>query len=221
MLKKNIVQLSLLCAVSFFSVTSFAAWQWANKPLHPFYVGATGGYGETTWGQLVSDNSDDSPALDMSAPINASEGGLVWGVYGGYEFIRAFALEASYMRYPTASIQFSPLSFFSFFHDGRTSFSSKTESVSLVAKVMVPIPCSSFRLYSTFGAAGVHRDDVAANVWRLSPQFGAGLNYDITDRTMLELGTEYVAGYGQSELEPATHYIPFLYSGFLRIAYRI
>jgi len=215
---KKLLALVLLSFAAFTSVSA-SAFTWAGKPEHPFYFGGTVGYGQTTWGQLVPDESN--VALSVSTPVDASDGGTVWGVYGGYEFFRAFALEGSYMRYPTAKVVFDPISLFSFENDGRTSFSTKTESVSLVAKIMFPLGCSKFRLYSDFGMAGVHRDDVAANIWRLSPTFGAGLNYDFTDRIMIEFGTEYVAGYGQSELDPAEHYIPFLYSGFVRMAYRI
>lgn len=218
MIKKQMLQILLFGVISLVTVTSSAFTNWDRAP-YPFYIGGTVGYGETTWSQLVPNKPN--LAMSISTPVSASDGGLVWGVYGGYEFIRSFALEGSYMRYPTAKVRFDPVSLFTFYHNGRTGFSTRTESISLVAKVMLPLGCSKFRLYSDFGAAGVHRDDVAANRWRLSPQFGAGFNYDLTQRVMLEFGTEYVAGYGQSELDPAKHYIPFLYSGFLRMAYRV
>lgn len=186
---------------------------------HPFYFGAIGGYGKTTWGQLVPEQPDFT--LSLSTPIRANEGGAVWGAYLGYEIIPQFALEASYMRYPDADLEFSPLSLFAFYHDGQTDMVSHTESASLVAKLMVVIPHTcGFRAYSTFGAAGVHRFDVITNRWRLSPTFGVGFNYLATERIMFEIGTEYVAGYGQSEIEPDQHYVPFLYSGFARISYR-
>ncbi|MHB1947466.1 MAG: porin family protein [Gammaproteobacteria bacterium] len=194
-----------------------------TKYRHPFYVGVTGGYGQTTWGQLVpADTSEQALAtLSVSTPIRVGEGGAVWGVYAGYELIPQFAFELSYMRYPNATLVFDSVSLFAIHHDGETSVVTRTESVALVAKLMVPIPrTDGLRAYSSFGAAGVHRFDIVVDRWRASPTFGVGFNYLVTQYMMLELGTEYVAGYGQSEIEPDEHYIPFLYSGFLRMALR-
>lgn len=170
-------------------------------------------------GQLVPSDAD-SLLLSVSTPVHVSEGGFVWGVYGGYEFLPMFALEAEYMRYPDATLEFDPMSLFSFYNNGETEVKTRTESVALMAKLMLPIASTHLRAYSSFGAAGVHRYDSIADCWRLSPAFGAGFNYLINDHFMAELGTEYIAGYGQSEMEPTEHYIPFLYSGFLRLAYR-
>lgn len=217
MFNKKIMPLFLL-SVFMPPMIGYASIQ-CDKTHNHFYLGATGGYGKTTWEQLVPD--ENNAALNVSTPIHVSEGGAVWGVYGGYEFMPALALEASYMRYPNARLEFDPDSLFSFYHDGQTEFDTHTESASLVAKIMLPIPCTNLlRAYSSFGAAGVHRYDDVADRWRLSPTFGAGFNYIMTEHVMVEFGTEYVAGYGQSEIEPAEHYIPFLYSGFFRLAYR-
>lgn len=186
---------------------------------NPFYVGVTGGYGTTTWANLVP--KEPNAAMSLSTPTDVSEAGTIWGVYGGYEVLPCFAFEGSYMRYPKARLYFDELSLFSFYHDDRTELTTRTESVSLVGKVMMFIPCvRNLRAYSDFGAAEVHRYDAIVDRWRLSPTFGAGFNYLLNPHTMIELGTEYVAGYGQSELDPADHFIPFLYSGFLRLAYR-
>lgn len=185
---------------------------------YPIYVGITGGYGETTWGNLVP--KEANVALSVSTPLRVNEGGGMWGVYAGYEVIPYFAFEASYMRYPNADLYFDEMSLFSFFHDNVMEFTTRTETVSLIGKIMLIIPHTNIRAYSSFGAAEVHRFDAYVNRWRLSPTFGAGFNYNFNKRLMMELGTEYVAGYGQSELDPSTHYIPFLYSVFLRLAYR-
>lgn len=188
-----------------------------NKPCYPGYFGVTGGYGQTTWGMLVPE--EFNAALAVSTPIEVSEGGGLWGIYAGYEVLKTFAFEASYMHYPDAFLTFDESSLFWWKHN-TTKLTSHTESVSGVAKLMVLIPCTRLRGYASFGAAGVHRYDKVADCWRLSPTFGAGLNYNLTERFMLEFGTEYVAGYGQSEIEPDEHYVPFLYSGFFRLAYR-
>lgn len=189
-----------------------------NKFNKHFYAGVTAGYGQTTWGYLVPEELN--AAMNLSTPIHVSEGGAVWGVYGGYEITPYIAIEASYMRYPDADLEFDPDSLFTFYHEGRTEFNTQTEDVSLSAKIMLPLGCTSLRMYSSVGVAGVHRYDEVADRWRISPSFGAGFNYVFHPNLMLELGMEYVAGYGQSEIEPAEHYIPFLYSGFLRLAYR-
>lgn len=188
-----------------------------NRPL---YIGITGGYGQTTWGQLVPKDNDNA-ALNVSTPTHVSEGGGLWGVYGGYYFLPLFALEGSYMRYPVAHLTFDPTSLFTFYHNGRTELDTNTESVSIVAKILLVIPRTKIKFYSSIGGAGVHRYDAVVNRWRLSPTFGAGFLYDINKRFIAEFGTEYVAGYGQSEMDPAEHYVPFMYSGFLRLACRL
>ena len=123
------------------------------------------------------------------------------------------------MRYPNALLTFDSESLFSFYNDGETKLKTHTESVSVVAKLMLPLS-NRFRFYSDFGIAGVHRKDTKTNMWRLSPTFGAGFNYALRKHLLVEFGTEYIAGYGQSEMQPAKHYVQFLYSGFIRLAYR-
>jgi len=217
MFNKNLSLTFLIMSSVFFGSSTYAS-TLVDKYSKHFYAGIAGGYGQTTWGYLVPDELN--AAMNLSTPVHVSEGGGIWGIYAGYEIIPAFAIEASYMRYPDADLEFDPDSLFTFYHDERTEFSTQTESVSIVAKLMLPIPHTSFRAYSSVGVAGVPRFDEVANSWRASPTFAAGFNYIINPSLMFEVGTEYVAGYGQSEIEPAEHYIPFLYSGFARIAYR-
>ncbi|MBA2657620.1 MAG: outer membrane beta-barrel protein [Tatlockia sp.] len=185
-----------------------------------FYLGFLGGYGSTTWNGLVPNNLDQNLALSLSTPIKATEGGGVWGFIAGHEFIPALALELSYMNYPQAKLLFDETSLFSFDHDNLTILETKTETVSLMAKIMLPISTTSFRVYSSAGAAGVHRKDMLLNDWRLSPTFGLGLNYQFTRHLMAELGGNYTAGYGESQLSPTESYFPFLYSITARLAYR-
>src|SRR3990167_10371556 len=105
-----------------------------DKFRYPFYGGLTGGYGSTTWGELVPQNAN--VAMSLSTPTSVSEGGFAWGLFGGYEFIPQFALEASYMHYQAARLYFDPMSLFSFDYDGRTELTSNIETVSLMAKIM-------------------------------------------------------------------------------------
>ncbi|MCL9683476.1 outer membrane beta-barrel protein [Legionella maioricensis] len=186
---------------------------------HPFYVGALGGFGSTTWQGLVPSQINQNLAISMSTPVSAQEGGHVWGFLAGYEISPFFALEANYIHYPYANIIFESFSLFSFNHNGLTKFTTNTEVLSLMGKVMLIIPDTKMRLYSSAGAANLHREDMVVDDWRLSPAFGVGLNYHIAEHLMGELGFHYTAGYGESQLNPADTYFPFIYSVTLRLAY--
>lgn len=186
---------------------------------HPLYIGVMGGYGSTTWEGLVPLAENQSVALSMSTPIKVNEGGGVWGVWAGYEFVPQFAVEVSYMRYPNAKVMFDSMSLFSFMNDNRTTLITKTETVDLKGKIMLPLGNTRLKVFSSAGAAGVHRNDMLVNDWRLSPAFGVGFNYHFTDHLMGEVGGNYTAGYGEAQLNPTDAYFPFLYSVVLRVAY--
>lgn len=186
----------------------------------PFlYIGAIGGYGSTTWVGLVPEKNNQNPALILSTPINVEEGGGVWGVFVGYEFIPSFELEASYMRYPDATVSFDTGSLFSFINNDQLNFVTKTDSVNIMGKIMMYIPNTKLRAYSSAGVAGVHRNDLLTNHWRVTPTFGVGFNAFITKHIMGELGANYTAGYGEPDLNPTESYFPFLYSVNFRLAY--
>jgi len=203
-----------------FLVDANAAFADANYAKYPFYLGVTGGYGKTTWQGLVPPENKQNVATDVFTPKYVNEGGALWGLFGGYEFLPYFALEAAYLRYPNAKISFDSSSLFSFENNGLTYFTSKTETISLMAKIMMFIPLTDVRAYSSLGVAEVHRSDPINEHWTGSPSFGAGFNYNLTERVMVELGAVYTAGKGQSELNPVEDYFPFLYSVFLQLAYR-
>jgi hypothetical protein len=186
---------------------------------HSFYVGALGGFGSTTWEGLVPSESNQNLAISMSTPINAHEGGQVWGFLAGYEINPYFALEANYMRYPSATIYFDSTSLFSFTNNGLTGFTTNTEALSLMGKVMLIVPNTKMRVYSSAGIANVHRQDMIVDDWRLSPSFGVGINYPISEHLLGELGGNYTAGFGESQLNPTDTYFPFLYSLSVRLAY--
>jgi hypothetical protein len=186
---------------------------------HPFYLGGIGGYGSTTWQGLVPTQENQNLAISISTPLEVKEGGGVWGFFGGYEFIPNFAIEANYMRYPDAQITFDPISIFSFTNEGITEFTTHTETVNVVGKFMLLLPNSKMRVFSSVGAASVHRKDILTDKWRLSPTFGAGFNFHFTERIMGELGANYTAGFGESRLNPTNSYFPFLYSITARFGY--
>lgn len=191
-----------------------------DKPLRfPFYIGVIGGYGSTTWDGLVPKDSNQNSAITISTPIDVKEGGGVWGGYAGYEVTPFFAFETMYMRYPYAQVFFDPFSIFSFEHDNQIEFNTFTETLSVMGKISLIVPNTKVRVFSGVGLAGLHRDDDLLNAWRLSPTFEAGFNYRLTDHIMAELAGVYVAGYGESMLNPTVCYFPFLYSLSARLAY--
>ena len=193
-----------------------------NSFKHPFYIGGIGGFGSTTWKGLVSTIEEEQEAVSVSTPIDVKEGGAVWGIYSGYEISRYFAIEANYMHYPNAIVYFDPeLSLFAFFHNHQAQFSTQAESVSLMAKIMLVIPNTTIRAFSSLGAANVHRKDLLNDNWLISPTFSAGFNYSLTEHVMAELSGNYTAGFGESSLNPTNTYFPFLYSIALRLAYCI
>jgi hypothetical protein len=184
------------------------------------YLGLAGGYGSTTWEGLVPTLENQNLALSLSTPIKVTEGGTVWGLFAGYEFIPALALELNYLHFPKAEVLFDPISLFSFENNDLITLVTQTETVNLMAKIMLPIARTAFRLYSSAGVAGVHRQDILADYWRLSPTFGVGLNYCLGQHWMAEISGNYTAGYGESQLSPSNSYFPFLYSVTGRLAYR-
>lgn len=213
--------LALLIPVVFGAILSHNATAQNDNPRYPLYVGLIGGIGSTTWTGLVPADEDQNVALNMSTPTEVQEGGPIWGAFIGYELFTYFALEVNYTKYPHARVHFDPISIFSFDNDGKQDFMTHTETVSLSAKVMVPIPRTTVNIYSTAGVARLHREDMLFDDWRVTPTFGLGLNHNFTSHIMGDIGANYTAGFGDAQLNPSDTYYPFLYSGFVRLAYRV
>lgn len=197
--------------------TSWAASSIKNVPI---YVGGLGGYGSTTWDGLVPNSNNKNAAMSMSTPIEVHEGGSVWGALIGYEINQNFAVEANYIKYPNADVIFDEFSLFTFDNDGITQFTSKTEAYSLMGKIMMNLSSTRFKVYSSAGVARLHREDILINDWRFTPTFGVGITYPVSKHLMGELAGNYTAGFGESQLNPADTYYPFLYSVTARLAYR-
>lgn len=214
-----IVRLILALFIFSFSVLCRSETTLDKRFQHPLYFGLLGGYGSTTWQGLVPSSSNVNLAIAVSAPIEVEEGGGVWGGFAGYEFNSNFQLEAMYMRYPTAHVIFDSGSIFSFMNDDQIDLFTHTESVSLMGKMMVFLPRTYVRAFSSFGIASVHRQDILSDRWKYTPTFGLGLNYHFTEHLMTELAVNYTAGFGESNLNPTASYFPFLYSASLHIAY--
>lgn len=215
---KNTVFLTLFCGLFCSSIVDAA-----TDPLiqRPVYVGLNGGFGSTTWRGLVPTWRNQNIALSVSTPIKVEEGGQVYGFFTGYEFTRYLALEMNYRHYPTAEVNFDEFSLYAFEHNDLTHLSTQTDTVSLMAKIMLTIPETTAQAYSSFGAGRILRKDNISRLIKISPAFGAGFTVDATPHVLVDLGFNYTAGYGESELSPSNHYIPFLYSCTLGIAYRI
>ncbi|WP_419418981.1 outer membrane beta-barrel protein [Legionella sp. D16C41] len=184
------------------------------------YFGLTAGYGATTWEGLVPAEENQNSALAISAPIRVHEGGFMWGFFSGYEFSPYFAVESYYRRYPTANIKFDKDSLFSFDHR-KTSFSSHTKTIGIIGKIMLIIPNTTIRVYSGAGPAVISRQDQVNTEWRVTPSFDIGFNVELSRHFMLGLNGNYTAGYGESEIDPAKDYFPFLYSVFMSLTYRL
>lgn len=186
---------------------------------HPAYIGVLTGYGSTTWNGLVPRESNLNSAISLSTPINVSEGGAVWGLVTGLEFTPTFALELSYMHYPDANVAFDGMSLFTFENDGLKNFETHSETVSIIGKIMTPVFNTKVRVFSSFGAANLHRRDIVIDEWRITPTFGVGFNYLFGDRFLAEVVGNYTAGFGESRISPTDSFYPFLYSVSLRMAY--
>ncbi len=187
---------------------------------HPFYLGLGSGVGSTTWYGLVPTGKNQNSAIQLSTPIRVNEGGTIYGFFAGYEISPHFAIEATYWQYPDAEVIFSEDSLFAYDHDDRTQFRSSTYNIGLIAKLLIDIPNTPAHLFSGAGIARIYRSDEITNQSRLSGTFVLGLSYDFTAHWTGQLGINYTAGYGESALNPANGYIPFLYSGYLGLAYR-
>ncbi len=188
---------------------------------HPFYIGLNGGYGSTIWKGLVPRQTDQLVALSLSTPMDVHEGGFVWGGMFGFEFSPRWGIELNYLAYPSANVFFDEVSLFAFENDGQTELHTRTETVSLMAKIMLPVTNTRVRAYSSIGVGWIHRSDVISNMWLAVPSFGVGLNYPLSQHFTGELAANYMSGYGESELSPVNHYIPFLYAVYCRVIYKL
>jgi hypothetical protein len=187
---------------------------------NPLYFGVTFGYGTTTWGYLVP--PEGNVVVDLSLPKDVKESGEEWGMVAGYELLPTFAMEFAYDHYPRAKIMYVDNSFFEYYHNGSTSFYTNTETFSLLGKFMVLIPKNeNFRAFASGGAAVVHRYDYVYNKNQLTAKFAIGGNFGLNENMMMEFGIDYTAGNAVSEDSPENHFIPFLYSVFTRLVFRL
>jgi hypothetical protein len=210
--------------ISIFPMLSFSAVPMVTsqpdyRVQHPLYAGVTIGYGTTTWDGLVAPN-DEAFVMSVSTPTSVNEGGTIGGVFVGYEVFPSFALEFSYTHYANVKMYFDQYSLVTYEYN-LASLVSHTNNYSFVGKFMVPVPyVHNARVFSSVGPAVTHRQDTIYDHWQLTPTFNFGFDIDVTEHIMAEVGANYTAGTAISELDPVVDYIPFLYSGFARLAWR-
>lgn len=178
---------------------------------HPFYVAALGGYGDTDWQRLVSE--DDASA--EATPISATGNGFVYGGLIGYQPFKNFAFELQYLHFPDADLEFEPGNIMGF--DDTTS---KTNYYAAVVKLLIPLG-DSWHVFGDIGAAYVTRSDDIANIQNTRPTFGLGGEYTITEHWFSSLAFEYTPGTGQASQDASAQYIPYLYSIQLGLGYRL
>jgi hypothetical protein len=187
----------------------------------PFYLGVQIGYGSTLWGIFAPTTNSQSLALAVAAPIQIQEGGLASGVILGYEPLSTLSIEANYLHYPTAKVQFAPVSLYSTSHQGRTTLLTHTETYNLTAKLLMLLPKTNWRLFSGAGMCITHRADEVLNEYRATPTFILGATYALNPRVMMSIEGSATAGFGKSELNPTADYVPFLYALLAKFAYRL
>lgn len=220
---KNLWALSsqkiLLVILSTWITEGYALDAEKNLYHHPIYIAGLGGWGSTTWGGLVPRPENQNWAISMSTPLKVKEGGEVWGLALGYELTPFFAIEADYMRFPNAQMTFDEYSLYSL-DQNTLILNTSTQTASLNGRIMLVLPDTNFRLFSSVGIASVFRDDQINSDYRISPTFAFGFNVMMTDRLMAEIGSNYTAGYGESEINPVLDFVPFLYSVYVKLALR-
>lgn len=184
------------------------------------YVGFNMGGGYTTWEYLV-DTQDPAPdPIDPSTPTNVKEGGPSWGVVFGFNVSRNFALELQYMQFADSHITFDAFGASSY-NLSTNTIVSKTDAYSLSGKFFVPVGVNTrLRAFAAVGAGTVERHDVINNTSCVTPYLSAGADYHFNPHWILESGFQYYTGFGTSELMPVTHFIPFAWDGYVRLAYQ-
>lgn len=193
----------------------------AHKGFHyrHFYFGGTIAYGQTTWAELASDDI----RVQLSTPASAEDFGSTWGGFIGYQFAKSFTLESSYMRYPNSRIKFSALNFYPPYPNSPPlrEIVSRTQAFALSGKFLLPLANGRVSAFAAAGVGFTHRSDPLAKVTRVAPTFGLGFMGNVSERVITELGFEYYIGYGRSEFLPVNDYVPFLFSVYFRLGYRL
>lgn len=194
----------------------------ASSVNYPIYVGILAGYGSTNWNSLANHDKDYSDQVLTTVPEKADDTGLDYGAFIGYQFTPNYALEFEYRKFKTSDIFFNyPDSIYVDPAGNRIyDFRSTTFNIALVNKLILPLP-NNFSVFSGLGPSMTYRrDELAKRTQEAGVTFVVGANYDVNERVILGIEGDYSSGWGKSEYYPVYHYIPFLYSANLKLAYR-
>ncbi len=207
----------LLAGVVFATAAQAGKIEMTDKPAkRSIYLGLIGGYGETTWSNIVG---HDGQTLIVT-PEAAKEGGADIGMQVGFEVNRGFALEFGYLHFSDASLYFDS--------DAQAVLNvghrmvTKTQAVFFDTKIYTPLSRDDrWRLYGKIGMEATNRRDVLMTYkWRVGAIFGMGFSYDQGEHWMYQLGFDYLSGYGDSEVEPLNKYVPFVYALNASVSYK-
>jgi opacity protein-like surface antigen len=198
---------------------------------YPWYIGASLGYGDTDWAELVSNEA----GVNSAVPTAASDSGFAYSFLTGYNFSPNFAIQLTYDRFPSAVMKFES--------DSNAynllSMRSSTYSLDLIAKLMVPISTTRFKVYTGIGPEIMHRKDYdlqplsqdnlnpfenifsGETEWNLGAVFVGGFEYDIGQRWFADLGFKFFTGNGKASSLPVQAYVPFVYTVMFTLAYRL
>jgi opacity protein-like surface antigen len=221
------------CLLRFSTVAFFCyggVFAWADNPVDFFpaktvYFGVNVGGGYTTWKYLVDTIDPPGSAVKDTTPSGVEEGGPSWGVVFGFDVARNFAIELQYMQFANSHITFDPDAALAYnLNDGSTSATiiSRTAAYSLSGKFFVPVGNQTrLRAFAAVGAAQVERRDVIADRSCVTPYLGAGADYHFTRHWIVESGFQYYTGFGVSELQPVSDFVPFAWDAYARLAYQL
>jgi hypothetical protein len=188
----------------------------ADTVAHPFSIGMITGYGNTDWDRLVSNDTDSS----VTTPTKASGSGAIIGAQLAYDITPYFGLEGQYIRYPDASVDFTPYAA-ALFYDKQEHITSKTNYFAVLAKVSAPFLNDHYTVFGTLGAARVTRYDVLTTISNYRPTFGFGVSNVQLEHWVFSLAFNYTPGTGTASMNTSDQYIPYLYSGQISVSYRI
>lgn len=214
-----------------------------NQNLFPkkrIYFGINVGGGSTEWKYLVDTTDPNDPSY--TTPAAVSEGGASWGLVLGYDVSKNFAIEAQYMQFANADITLAPINSPYVDQNGNPipSIVSQTEAFSLSGKFLAQIAKTHLRAFAAIGAGMVERTDplvnyqVGANpppysnytgknssISCVTPYLSTGLVYSLSRHWMVESGFQYYTGFGKSQLDPMSSFIPFAWDAYGRLAYQL
>ncbi len=198
-----------------------------NTP-YPFYIGASVGYGSTDWSMLTA---LPGQAASSVSPVSADDTGVTGGFMVGYQFSKMFAFEFSYSHFPRTTLKFDPWSIY-WNNDVRQDddpitryLHTDTDAFGFVGKFIVPVrDTDSFFAFASAGLGIVHRsfeeyEDIFPPTNHVGATFGVGMIFVINRHLTAETAFQYYTGYGKAADGPVIKYVPFLYQGYIDLAY--